>query len=137
MVLRTSRRRHGDRAEHLGGEHLIGRGWTLLARNVRVGRDEIDLLAIDPGPPQTLVAVEVRSASSRRFGPPEGRVDGAKARRCYRAAFGLRRIGVLPDGTPLPRLPWRVDLLAVDLDPSLGRGLGGPAFRHLRAIEPA
>ncbi|MGH2467847.1 MAG: YraN family protein, partial [Candidatus Limnocylindrales bacterium] len=111
MAPRTLRRRQGDRAEHLAAEHLTGRGWTLLARNVRVGRDEIDLLAIDPGPPQTLVAVEVRGASSRRFGPPEGRVDGAKARRCYRAAFGLRRVGVLPDGRALPRLPWRVDLL--------------------------
>ncbi|HEX5465178.1 MAG TPA: YraN family protein [Candidatus Limnocylindrales bacterium] len=132
----TARRQHGDRAEALVARGLAAGGWTIVGRNVRVGRDELDLVALDPGPPATLVAVEVRSVSSGRFGPPEARVDGAKVRRCYRAAFALRAAGCLPGGAPLPRLPWRVDLVAVELDPSLGRGLGGPVVRHLRGLYP-
>lgn len=136
MGARTLRRRHGDRAEELAARYLIERDWAILARNVRVGRDEIDLLAIDPGPPRQLVLVEVRSVSDRRFGPPEERLDRAKRRRCYRAAFALSDQGRLPDGRPLPRLPWRVDLVAVDLDPVLAPGYGGPTFRHLPSLEP-
>ena len=132
----TVRRRHGEQAERLAADHLAARGWTILARNVRVGRDEIDILAVDPGPTPTVVAVEVRSAASRQHGPPEARFDRAKALRCYRAAFALRAAACLPDGRRLPRLAWRVDLIAVDLDPSLGPGRGGPALRHLRAVEP-
>lgn len=130
------RRLHGTRAEQVAADHLVLGGWTILARNLRVGRDEIDILAVEPGPIPTLVAVEVRSAASRRFGPPEARFDRAKALRCYRAAFALRAAASLPDGRGLPRLPWRVDLIAVDLDPSLGPGQGGPRLRHLRAVEP-
>jgi Holliday junction resolvase-like predicted endonuclease len=114
------RRRRGDVAEALVARHLAAQGWHLLGRGVRVGRDEVDLLAVDPAPPRTLVCVEVRSHVTRRFGPPEGSVDAAKIRHCYRAAAGLRAAGRLPDGTLLPRLPWRVDLVAVDMDPGLG-----------------
>ena len=31
---------------------LVGLGWTILAANLRIGRDEIDLLAVEPGPPR-------------------------------------------------------------------------------------
>jgi putative endonuclease len=110
-------------------------GWTVLGRQVRAGRDEVDLLCVDPGPPLTLVVLEVRSHSSSRFGLPEESVDGRKVARLYRAAGSLRRLGVLEDGTLLPRLPWRVDLVSVDLAPSLSRDLGGPTIRHLRGLR--
>jgi putative endonuclease len=133
----TWRRRRGDRAEALVAERLVACGWQVVARNVAVGRLEVDILAVDPGPPVTLVAVEVRSGTSSLFGPPELRVDRAKVVRCYRALGALRAAGRLPDGRPLPRLAGRVDLVTVELDPSLGRALGGPRFRHLRGLEPA
>ncbi|HMJ80679.1 MAG TPA: YraN family protein [Candidatus Dormibacteraeota bacterium] len=132
----TLRRRRGDRAEAVAATYLARRGWHVLARNVRAGRDELDLLALDPGPPAALVAVEVRSRSTRRYGLPEDGVDRAKIRRCYRAVSALRHVGSLPDGQRLPWLPWRVDLLAIDLDPRLGDSAGGPRVRHLRAVEP-
>ena len=121
---------HGGRGEAVAARYLEGLGWRVVARQVRVGRDEVDILALDPGPPATLVAVEVRSRSSIRFGPPEASVDRAKLMHCYRAMGALRRAGRLADGTRLPPLPWRVDLVAVELD------VGGPHVRHLRAVLP-
>lgn len=134
MALRTTRQRHGDAGEAVAAAYLAARGWRILARQVRLGRDEIDLVTIDPGPPRTLVAVEVRSHTTGRFGPPEMSVDRSKVARCYRALAALRRAGRLADGTRLPVLPWRVDLVAVDLDPTLAPGHGGPRVRHLRAL---
>jgi putative endonuclease len=131
----THRKRHGNDAESLAARDVTGLGWTVLGRQVRVDRDEVDLLCLDPGPPATLVVLEVRSHSSSRFGLPEESVDRRKVARLYRAAGSLRRAGVLDDGTPLPRLPWRVDLVSVDLAPNLSRDLGGPTIRHLRALR--
>lgn len=132
----TVRSRHGERGEALASRHLEGLGWWILARRVRVGRDEIDLVAVEPGPPDVLVFVEVRSHATSRFGAPEESVDRRKIARLYRAASTLGLGGTLPDGTRLPRLPWRIDLVAVDDAPSLGLGLGGPAIRHVRSVEP-
>jgi Holliday junction resolvase-like predicted endonuclease len=133
---RTARRRAGDRAELVGARHLAGLGWVVLAANVDVGRDEMDLVALDPGPPACLVFVEVRSNVSGRFGAPEESLAGRKLRRTYRAAFALVRAGCLPAGVALPRWPWRVDVVIVEQGPSLGRGLGGPVVRHLRGVAP-
>ncbi|MGC8633944.1 MAG: YraN family protein [Candidatus Limnocylindrales bacterium] len=136
--VRLARRRQasGARGEGLAAEYLEGLGWTILGRRVRVGRDEIDLLAVEPGPPACLVVVEVRTRSSGRYGTPEESVDRRKVARLYRAAAGLRAMGALPGGMPLPMRPWRVDLVAVDDGPAIGPGAGGPAIRHLRALEP-
>lgn len=133
----TVRQRHGGSAERLVARHLTQAGWTVLATGVRIGRDEIDIVAIDRGPPPSLVVVEVRSVASSRFGVPEASVDRGKVARLYRGLGALRATGRLPDGTMLPRMPWRVDLVAVEDAPSLGRGLGGPTLRHLKSLEPA
>ena len=134
--LARSRRASGERGERLAARYLEAQGWTVLATRVRVGRDEIDVLAVEPGPPASLVVVEVRTRSSSRYGSPEESVDRRKIARLYRAAAGLRAIGSLPDGRPLPAHSWRVDLVAVDDAPHIGPGSGGPAIRHLRALEP-
>jgi putative endonuclease len=132
---RTVRQRHGEAGERLAAAHLASLGWSILAQHVRVGRDEIDLVARDPGPPAMVVVVEVRARSTSAFGTPEESVDRRKVARLYRAAAALRALGSLPNATPLPRLAWRVDLLAIDDGPVIGPGAGGPAIRHLRAIE--
>jgi putative endonuclease len=130
----TVRQVHGGVGEAATARYLGDLGWHVLAKQVRIGRDEVDIVAVDPGPPANLVVVEVRSRSSGRFGPPEASVDRAKLLRCYRALATLRRAGRLPDGTRLPFLPWRVDLVAVDLHPIIAPGQGGPRIRHLRAV---
>ncbi|MBA2557090.1 MAG: YraN family protein, partial [Chloroflexi bacterium] len=67
----TLRRRNGDRAEVLAVAHLSELGWTILATGLRIGRDEVDILALDPGPRGELVVIEVRSHTTGRFGTPE------------------------------------------------------------------
>jgi putative endonuclease len=136
MPARTRRRRSGDRAEDIARRHLEGSGWVVLAANVAVGRDEIDIVAVDPGPPRCLVVVEVRGNSGGRFGTPEESAVGAKLQRTYRAALALMHLGRLPAGGRLPRGPWRVDLIAVELAPRLGPSAGGPVVRHVRGVRP-
>ena len=111
---RTPAQRAGDAAETLVADQLTNAGWTILARNVHVGRHEIDLVAADPGPPAALVVVEVRWRAERSFGLPEETVDHRKRVRVRAAAYGLLDRGVLPDGSPVPRLPLRFDLVVVE-----------------------
>jgi putative endonuclease len=111
---RTDAQRTGDAAEALVAERLEAAGWSILARNVHVSRFEIDLVAIDPGPPRALVVVEVRWRADRGFGLPEETVDHRKRVRIRRAAYGLLDRGSLPDGGPLPRLPLRFDLVVLE-----------------------
>ncbi len=66
----------------------------MLARNLRVGRDEIDIVALEPGSPPTLVVVEVRSRSRPGFGSAVETVDRRKVARLYRALAALPREGI-------------------------------------------
>ena len=77
------RRRTGARAEDLACRSLQARGYKILERNVRAPFGEIDLVAQDGN---TLVFVEVRSASSARFGAPQESVTQAKQTRLTRLA---------------------------------------------------
>jgi putative endonuclease len=111
---RTQAQQAGDAAETLVASRLVAAGWTVVARNVHVGRHEIDLVAIDPGPPTALVVIEVRWRARRDFGLPEETVDHRKRARVRAAAFGLLDRGSLPDGEPIPHLPLRFDLVVVE-----------------------
>ena len=95
-------------------DQLEAAGWRILGRHVRVGRAEIDILALDPGPPPTLVVVEVRWRGRRDFGLPEETVDRRKRDRLHAAGFALRAAGRLADGTPVPQAPLRFDLVVVE-----------------------
>jgi Holliday junction resolvase-like predicted endonuclease len=112
--MRTPSQRTGDAAESSVAERLVARRWQILARQVRVGRAELDIVAVDPGPPPALVIVEVRWRARRDFGLAEDTVDGRKRGRLHRAGFTLRETGALPGGVPLPRLPLRFDLIVVE-----------------------
>jgi putative endonuclease len=111
---RTSAQQAGDAAETLVAARLADAGWTVLARNVHVGRHEIDLVAVDPGPPAALVIMEVRWRAGRAFGLPEETVDHRKRVRVRSAAYGLLDRGTLADGSAVPRLPLRFDLVVVE-----------------------
>jgi putative endonuclease len=110
---------------------LAEAGWTIVARNLRLGRDELDLVAIDPGPPAELVVVEVRRRGRRDFGLAEETLDHRKRFALRRAVGALRAAAVLPDGRPVPLLPVRVDLVAIDPD-----AMGRARLRHHRGIRP-
>jgi putative endonuclease len=125
---RPTTRAVGLAAEALVAERLTASGWTVLARNVRVGRLEIDLVAVDPGPPRRLVAVEVRARRRLDFGLPEETVDARKRGRLRVALGRLIAEGVLPDGRRLPSLPPAIDLVVVEPSPT------GARVRHLRDV---
>jgi Holliday junction resolvase-like predicted endonuclease len=127
----TSAQLAGDAAEALVAARLTAAGWNILARNRRLGRDELDLVAIDPGPPRWLVVIEVRHRGRRDFGLAEESLDYRKRKALRRAIAALRDTSELPDGTPLPSLPLRLDLFALDVGQD-----GSPNVRHHRAIRP-
>jgi putative endonuclease len=120
---RTDAQRLGDAAEALVAERLIAAGWTILGRDVHVGRYELDLVAVDPGPPPALVVIEVRWRARRDFGLPEETVDHRKRSRVRQAAFALL------EREDLPALPLRLDLVVVEP----GERGGEPRVRHHRA----
>jgi Holliday junction resolvase-like predicted endonuclease len=130
--VRTEAQTRGDRAESAVATDLVDRGWRILARQLRIGRDELDLVAVDPGPPVMLVIVEVRWRGSRAFGLGEETMDWRK-RAHLRTAIGRLIEDGLPDGESLPRLPVRVDLAIVE--PAATPGPGDLRIRHHRAIE--
>jgi putative endonuclease len=111
---RTPAQNLGDAAEVAAADRLADDGWTILARNVHVGRYELDVVAVDPGPPPALVIVEVRWRGSRAFGLPEETVDHRKRARLRAAAYGLLDLGTLPSGVCVPHLPLRFDLIVVE-----------------------
>ena len=81
----------------------------MVARNYRTlsGSGEIDLVAWDG---RKLVFIEVKTRSSREFGPPESAVDREKRERVQRAARDYARRA---------EIPWRdtrFDIVSIVLD---------------------
>jgi putative endonuclease len=99
----------GARAEALVAAHVAASGVEVLARNVRVGRLEIDLLARD-GP--VLIVVEVRTRGPSAYARALDSVDARKQERLRRAAERLWQARFRADPT-LERV--RFDVAAVDL----------------------
>ena len=114
---RTPAQLSGDAAEELVVTRLAAGGWTILARNVRVGRAELDIIAVDPGPPRELVVLEVRYRARRDFGLAEETITHRKRQVLRGALLRLRDAGSLPAGGALPRLPSRFDLVVVEPGP--------------------
>ncbi|MGD0019523.1 MAG: YraN family protein [Candidatus Limnocylindrales bacterium] len=111
---RTDRQKAGDAAESLVAERLAARGWRILARNVHVGRSELDIVAVDPGPPARLVVVEVRWRRSREFGLAEETFDRRKRAHLKAGVARLLEVGRLAGGGELPHLPLALDLAIVE-----------------------
>jgi putative endonuclease len=122
--MRTAVQDSGDAAEALVAQTLLAAGWRILARNVHVGRGELDIVAVDPGPPAELVIVEVRWRRRRDFGVAEESLDHRK-RGHLRAAIGRLLADGLPGGVRLPAHALRVDLIVVE---------PGDRIRHHRHV---
>jgi putative endonuclease len=78
---RTSQQQTGDAGENRAEIYLRGCGYTIVGRNVRVGRDELDLVAEDG---DVMVFVEVRARVLTRDALES--VTPKKQRRVIRAA---------------------------------------------------
>lgn len=101
---RTAQQVAGEAAEDHALRWLQARGLDLVERNFRCKAGEIDLILREG---QTLVFVEVRQRTDRRFGGAAASVTPAKQRRLLLAAqFYLQRLRTSP--------PCRFDVVAID-----------------------
>ena len=109
--------------EDLAASYLTGLGWHILDRNWRCPAGEVDIIALEPGPPPVVVFCEVKSRRGLGFGPPLEAITAAKQRK-------LRDLAVLwlrSQPRPVPR--FRIDGLGVLLP------AGGPRrITHVRGI---
>ena len=80
---RTGRQQLGDAGEDAAAGLLVAQGFTVIARNHRTRRGEVDLIA-ERG--ELLVFAEVRTRSTDAFGTPEQTVDARKQARVIAAA---------------------------------------------------
>lgn len=113
------RQRSGRQAEDAAEALLLAAGHGLVARNLRLGHLEVDLVTIDPAD-GSLVLTEVKARRSGRHAP-ELRVDRAKRRHLVLAA------SMLACRPAFRARAVRFDVVAVELDPH-GRPLDA---RHL------
>ena len=82
-----STRALGDYGERLACRYLVSQGVTILDRNWRCARGEIDIVALDGS---HLVVCEVKTRTTEAFGAPFEAVTWTKRRRLRRLA-GLWR----------------------------------------------
>jgi putative endonuclease len=113
---RTALGRFGER---LAAAHLGAHGLTVLARNWRCARGELDLVALDPRT-ETLVFCEVKTRRSEQFGPPAAAVGAVKARRIRHLALDWL------ESTGTRRGPLRFDVISVLAPPG-----GAVRLEHL------
>ena len=76
-------RAFGMAGEDAACAYLIKKGWKILGRNVRIGRNEIDIIA---GKKKLIAFIEVKRRSSERYGSPAEAVNLEKQRRIVQAA---------------------------------------------------
>lgn len=96
----------GDRGESIAAEHLERNGWTILTRNFRLGRKEIDLVARRG---EVVVFVEVKCRAGDGFGHPLEAITARKRREIRRVATAwVQRFGQSGD-------IYRFDAFAVQL----------------------
>ena len=78
-----NRRQFGNAGEDAACAYLAKKGWKIIARNVRMGRNEIDIIARKR---DVLAFVEVKRRSGTGFGRPAEAVNTEKQRRIAQAA---------------------------------------------------
>ncbi|MBC8203404.1 MAG: YraN family protein [Planctomycetes bacterium] len=97
----------GEQGEKLASRFLRKKGWRIVKRNLRVDKDEIDILAVSPKG-ETLALVEVRATENPSKDP---RVTvGHEKRRCMRRAAAKLRAVATFHGCNV-----RIDLITVNL----------------------
>ena len=92
--------------EDLAAAWLVERGFTIIDRNYRYGRGEIDIIARDG---EYTVFIEVKTRGNKNFGPAAAAVLPTKQRQIIRVARGY-----LFD-RQLNSTPCRFDVVAVEI----------------------
>ncbi len=100
----SHRKTVGRWGERYAADYLTGRGYTVLARNVRTPHGEIDLIARQR---EEIVFVEVKTRTTLRYGYPEEAVTAAKRAHLLAAAEAYLAEHPEVQGA------WRVDVIAI------------------------
>jgi putative endonuclease len=108
----------GRKGENAALAYLLARGYTLLDRNWRFGRGELDLVM--EAPDGDLVFVEVKTRRQNHAGDPLGWITPRKQAQIRRIARGYCLRHAFGDH------PMRFDAVGVDLN-----GPNGPAVTHV------
>ena len=102
----VDRQRRGRLGEDAAVAYLTRAGYTVVARNVRCGRTELDIVAREGS---ATVFVEIKARWSEAYGAPEEAITATKRAHLIAAAERyLREHG-------LEGQPWRIDVLALRL----------------------
>ena len=110
--------RLGRFGEDEAARYLEARGWTIVGRNVRSGRREVDLIVQRD---LVLAFVEVKCRRGKAFGHPLDAINLAKQREIARVARDWLRGRALRAGTTI-----RFDAVSV-----LWSGGGSPLVAHV------
>jgi putative endonuclease len=73
----------GKKGEEVAARYLMHNGYTIIQRNWRYGKDEIDIIAQNK---EYLIFIEVKTRSTQFFGDPEEAVNEKKQQFMIRAA---------------------------------------------------
>lgn len=95
----------GKASEELAVSHLLSLGYSILKRNYRAGRAEIDILALDQ---DELVVVEVKSRKSNQFGFPELSISKQKEQLLREGGYAFKNEHNLPN-------PIRFDVISISI----------------------
>jgi putative endonuclease len=117
-------RRTGAQAEDAAAVHLAAQGFSILARNVRLGHLEIDLVAREA---EVVVVVEVRTRGAGAWVRALDSIDAKKRDRLRAAGERLWRERFANDAS-VARL--RYDAVTVELD-AAGKAV---AIEHIRGF---
>jgi putative endonuclease len=95
----------GRKGEDAAANHLTGKGYKILERNVRTPVGELDLVA-QAG--EFLVFVEVKARRGRSHGLPEEAITPRKKKHLLESAQHYLQ------ATGRTDQPWRIDVLAIE-----------------------
>jgi len=112
-----NRKKTGRRGEEMAAAYFARQGYTIIERNWRCATGELDIIMEKE---DTLIFVEVRTRSSRRFGTAEESVTPAKQARLVELAQAY-----LQETEQAAHRPWRIDVAAIRLGP------GKPQINHI------
>lgn len=113
----------GDYGERLAVRYLHEHGLTILDRNWRCARGELDIVAVDEA---ALAFVEVKTRTTEAFGAPFEAVTRQKLAR-------LRRLSVLWRESADPK--WRGWPARIDVVSVLRPRIGPARIQHLRDVQ--
>lgn len=104
-MAQSHRQRIGKWGEEQASLYLKSKGYLVIARNVRTGYGEIDLIASNEF---GLVFVEVKTRTNLKYGYPEQAVTGRKMEHMVSAAQAY--LSENPDSAVQN---WRIDVIAI------------------------